>query len=89
LEHGESAINQLHVLIKFPDPLSRRLVQLANGTRDQEMFTRDLIEYVRSGRGHVLENGVRVENMDEVAVILKRRVREGLESMAREGMLMY
>jgi SAM-dependent methyltransferase/methyltransferase-like protein len=89
LEHGESAINQLHVLIKFPDPLSRRLVQLANGTRDQEMFTRDLIEYVRSGRGHVLENGVRVENMDEVAVILKGRVREGLESMAREGMLMH
>jgi hypothetical protein len=87
LEHGESAMNQLHVLIKFPDSLSRRLVQLSDGSRDQEMLTRDLVEHVRSGRGNVLENGVLVENMDEVAVILKRRVREGLESLAREGML--
>ena len=29
LEHGESAMNQLHVLMRFPDPLSRRLVQLS------------------------------------------------------------
>ena len=51
------------------------------------MLARDLIEHVRSGRGKVLENGVLVENMDEVAIILERRVREGLESLAREGML--
>jgi methyltransferase-like protein/SAM-dependent methyltransferase len=88
LEHGESAVNQLHVLIRFPDPLSRRLVQLSDGSRDQEMMTRDLIEHVRSGRGNVLENGVLVENMDEFAAMLERRVREGLESLAREGMLM-
>jgi methyltransferase-like protein/SAM-dependent methyltransferase len=87
LEQGESAINQLHVLIRFSDPLSRRLVQLADGSRDQKMLTHDLIEHVRSGRGSVLENGVLVENMDEVAAILERRVREGLESLAREGML--
>jgi methyltransferase-like protein/SAM-dependent methyltransferase len=87
LEHGESAMNQLHLLIRFPDPLSRRLVQLADGSRDQEALTRDLIEHVRSGRGHVLEDGLLVEDMDEVAVILERRVREGLESLARKGML--
>jgi methyltransferase-like protein/trans-aconitate methyltransferase len=87
LEHGESAMTQLHVLIKFPDPLSRRLVQLSDGSRDREMLTRDLIEHVRSGRGKVLENGVLVENMNEVAIILERRVHEGLESLAREGML--
>ena len=87
LERGEFATNQLHLSMKFPDPLSRRLVQLLDGTRDREMLTRDLIEYVRSGRGQVLENGVLVENPDEVAIILERRVREGLESLAREGML--
>jgi methyltransferase-like protein/SAM-dependent methyltransferase len=87
LEHGESAISQLHVLMRFPDPLSRRLVQLSDGSRDQEMLVHDLVEHVRSGRGNVLEDGVLVENMDEVAVILKRRAREGLESLAREGML--
>jgi methyltransferase-like protein/SAM-dependent methyltransferase len=87
LERGESATNQLHVSMKFPDPLSRRLVQMLDGTRDREMLTRDLIECARSGRGQVLENGVLVENMAEIAVILERRVREGLESLAREGML--
>jgi methyltransferase-like protein/SAM-dependent methyltransferase len=87
LEHGESAMNQLHLLMRFPDPLNRRLVQLLDGSRNQEMLARDLIEHVRSGRGNVLEDGVLVENMDEVAVILERRVREGLESLAREGML--
>ena len=31
LERGDSATSQLHVLMKFPDPLSRRLVQLRMG----------------------------------------------------------
>jgi SAM-dependent methyltransferase len=47
----------------------------------------ELTEYVRSGRGKLFENGVLVESMVEVAAILERRVREGLESLAREGML--
>jgi methyltransferase-like protein len=87
LERGDSATSQLHVLMKFPDPLSRRLVQLLDGTRNQEMLARELLEFVRSGRGKLFEDGVPVENMAEVAAILERRVREGLESLAREGML--
>jgi methyltransferase-like protein len=87
LERGESATNQLHISMKFPDPLSRRLVQLLDGTRDREMLTRELIEFVRSRRGRLVENGVPIQELSEVAVILERRVREGLESLAREGML--
>jgi hypothetical protein len=51
------------------------------------MLVRELLEFVRSGRGKVFENGVLIENLSEVAVILERRVLEGLESLAREGML--
>jgi methyltransferase-like protein/SAM-dependent methyltransferase len=87
LERGEWAVNQSHVLIKFPDPLSRKLVQLLDGTRDQEMLRRDLLDFVQSGQAAVLENGVQIENLAEVEVILERRVREGLESLAHEGML--
>jgi methyltransferase-like protein/SAM-dependent methyltransferase len=87
LERGEWAVNQSHVLIKFPDSLSRKLVQLLDGTRDQEMLRRDLLDFVQSGQGAVLENGIRIENLAEVEVILERRIREGLESLAREGML--
>src|SRR5207253_9311328 len=87
LEHGESATNQLHVSMKFPDPLSRRLVQLLDGTRNRETLIRELIEFVESGRGKLVEDGVPVENPSQVAVILERRVSEGHESSAREGTL--
>ncbi|MEA3164834.1 MAG: hypothetical protein QOE88_2652, partial [Verrucomicrobiota bacterium] len=87
LERGLSPTNQLHVTIKFPDPLSRRLVQLLDGSRDQEMLRHDLLEFVRAGHGEVLENGVLVTNLAEVDDILRRRVDEGLKSLAREAML--
>jgi hypothetical protein len=51
------------------------------------MLTCDLIEYVRSGQGQLFENGLLVENINEVPIILERRVREGLATLAREGML--
>jgi methyltransferase-like protein/SAM-dependent methyltransferase len=87
LERGEWAVNQSHDMIKFPDSLSRRLVQLLDGTRNQEMLRRELLDFVQSGQGALLENGVRIENIAEAEVILERRVRKGLESLAREGML--
>jgi methyltransferase-like protein len=87
LERGEWAVNQSHVLIKFPDSLSRKLIQLLDGTRDQEMLRRDLLDFVQSGQGALFENGVRIENIAEVEVTLEHRVREGLQSLAREGML--
>ncbi len=87
LERGESATSQLHVLIKFPDPLSRRLVQLLDGTRNQKMLARELLEFVRSEQGKLYEDGVLVEDLGKVATILESRVRAGLNSLAREGML--
>jgi methyltransferase-like protein len=87
LEIGSSATNQLHVSMKFPDPLSRHLVSLLDGTRDQPTLVRELAEYVKSGRGQVSENGVAVEDADKIRAMLEQRVREGLDSLAREGML--
>ena len=86
LEHSQSATNQLHVTMKFPDPLSRRLAQLLDGSRTREMVRHDLLEFVRAGHGEVLEDGVPVTNLAEVDDILRRRVDEGLKSLAREGM---
>jgi methyltransferase-like protein len=87
LERAESATNQLHVAMNFPDPLSRRLVQLADGTRDREMLKSELVEFVRSGQGKLVENGVAIEDLNIVAALLERRIDEGLASLAREGML--
>jgi hypothetical protein len=87
LERAKSATNQLHVAMNFPDPLSRRLVQLADGTRDREMLKSELVEFVRSGQGKLVENGVAIEDLNIVAALLERRIDEGLASLAREGML--
>jgi hypothetical protein len=60
---------------------------LLDGTRDQPMLVSELAEYVKSGQGQLSENGGPVEDAEEIAVLLERRVREGLQSLAREGML--
>jgi methyltransferase-like protein/trans-aconitate methyltransferase len=88
LSNGESAVNQLHTSIRFPDSVSRQLIILLDGTRDENMLVRELIEFVKSGGGKIYENGVPVESLEEIASILERRVHEGLKSLAREGMLM-
>jgi methyltransferase-like protein/trans-aconitate methyltransferase len=87
LSRGESATNQLHTPIRFPDPVSRQLIILLDGTRDESALVGELVEFVMAGRGKIYENEVLVEGPDEIASILERRVREGLESLAREGML--
>jgi methyltransferase-like protein len=86
LSSGEFAVNQLHTSLRFPDPVSRQLIVLLDGTRDENDLVRELIEFVESGRGKIYENGVLVEARDQIARNLERRVREGLKSLAREGM---
>jgi methyltransferase-like protein len=87
LASGETATNQFHVAMKFPDRLSRRLVELLDGTRDQEALTHALAEFVRNGHAELFDNGAPVRDLDAVATILRRRVREGLDSLAHEAML--
>lgn len=87
LRRGISATNQLHISRKFPDPLSRQLVLFLDGIRDQETLARDLIEFAKSTGAMVYENGARVESLDELPAVVERQLREGLESLAREGML--
>jgi methyltransferase-like protein len=87
LARGETATNQLHVAMKFPDLLSRRLVELLDGTRDQEALTHELVEFVRNGQAELFDNGAPVRDLNAVETILRRRVREGLDSLAQEAML--
>ena len=87
LERGQSPTNQLHVTMRFPDPLSRRMMQLLDGSRDREMVRRDLMEYVRAGHGELLENGVPVTNLAEVEEILRRRVDVALNRWLAKAML--
>jgi SAM-dependent methyltransferase len=87
LRHGICATDQLHITHKFPDLFARQLVLFLDGTRDQEMLARDLIEFARSTAATVYENGEPVKSLDELPAVVERRLRKGLESLAREGML--
>jgi methyltransferase-like protein len=87
LRRGNFATNQLHISRKFPDPFARQLVLFLDGTRNQEMLVRDLIEFTDSTGATVYENGRPVESMAELPAVVERRIPESLESLAREGML--
>jgi SAM-dependent methyltransferase/methyltransferase-like protein len=87
LRRGNVATNQLHISRRFPDPFGRQLVLFLDGTRDREMLARDLIEFAKSTGATVYENSRPVESMAELPAVVERRLPEGLESLAREGML--
>lgn len=86
LSRGETATNQLHTSIRFPDPVSRQLIVLLDGSRDEPALVQELIKFVESGRGKIHEDGVLVQDRDQIARLLESRVREGLKSLAQEGM---
>jgi hypothetical protein len=67
--------------------VSRQLIVLLDGTRDESALVQELIKFVESGCGKIYEDGVLVQDRDQIAQVLERRVREGLKSLAQEGML--
>ncbi|MBV9876256.1 MAG: methyltransferase regulatory domain-containing protein [Verrucomicrobia bacterium] len=87
LTHGESATNQLHISRRFPDPFARQLVLLLDGTRDRAMLTRDMIEFAKSTGGPIFEKGVQVTDQDQIPAAIERQLPAGLQSLARDGML--
>jgi hypothetical protein len=87
LQHSDCATSPLHISRRFPDTISRQLILLLDGTRDQQLVARDLIEIVQSSGTPVYENGTLVEGPDAIAAVVERHVPEGLQSLARAGML--
>jgi methyltransferase-like protein len=87
LKRSSGATTQLHTSVNISEPISRQLLLLLDGTRNQRMLTQELIAFVRSGGADVYEDGALVEDPNEVASILERRVQEGLKSLPRLGML--
>ncbi|MGA8656825.1 MAG: hypothetical protein WB586_11820 [Chthoniobacterales bacterium] len=87
LQQDTCATSQLHTSVDFPDPFQRHLVLLLDGTRDRQMLAREMMTFVKSGRGTVYKKGTRVEDPDELETIVEQRLREDLECLMREGML--
>jgi len=87
LQSGQLVTNPLHMSFHFPDPFARQLLLLLDGSRDREALVRDLVEFSRSTEGRVFENGILVDGLEQLSSAVERRLPSGLQSLAREGML--
>src|SRR5215469_378660 len=87
LQRSDYATSPLHISRRFADPLSRQLILLLDGTRDQQLVAHDLIQIMQSSGTPVYANGAPVEGSDAIAAAVTKHLREGLQSLARAGML--
>lgn len=86
LQRGEFTSNQLHQPVKFADPLSRRLVLLLDGSRDNEGISRELTDFIKSGQSET-QQSASITGIDEFGTSAKQKVAEGLVTLARGAML--
>jgi methyltransferase-like protein len=84
---GELVTCQLHKLIRLADPLSKRLVTLLDGTRDHGAILEELLEFARSGQVELRDNERLLTDPAEIDSVIRRRVPEVLQALAREAML--
>ena len=87
VKRSEYATSQIHKIFRIDDPLSRRLVELLDGNRNEVAVTQSLLEFVSTGQVELRENGSLLTRPDQIEAAVKRRVPEVLKAFAREGLL--
>ena len=81
------ATSQLHRRVKVDDPLAREVAQLLDGSRDEDAITQIILQSIRRGQAEIRINDAIVTDSERVAAALKLQIREVLEALAREGLL--
>ena len=79
--------SQLHRRVKVDDPLSREVAQLLDGSRDEDAITQIILQSIRTGQAELRENNAIVTDSERATAALKLQIREVLEALAREGLL--
>jgi methyltransferase-like protein/SAM-dependent methyltransferase len=87
VKRSEYATSQIHKLFRIDDPLSRRLLELLDGNRDEASVTQSLLEFVSASQVELRENGSLLTHPDQIEAAVRRRVPEVLKAFAREGLL--
>ncbi|MBV8586149.1 MAG: methyltransferase regulatory domain-containing protein [Verrucomicrobia bacterium] len=87
LKRSELATSQLHKFVRLKDPLGRQLVQLLDGTRNQEAIIDGLLASIASGQTELYENGAPLTDPHLASETVKRRLPEVLRALMREGLL--
>jgi len=87
LKRGPLATSQLHKFVRLEDPISRRLVQLLDGTRDYKSILHALLSSVNSDPVELYDNGALLTDPDLISDAVKRRLPEVMRALVREGLL--
>jgi len=86
-KRGDLATSQLHKFVRLEDPLTRRMMQLLDGSRDQESIVFELSESIRSGQIDIYQNGARMTDPVSIFAFVRRRVLEISQALLKEGLL--
>jgi methyltransferase-like protein/ubiquinone/menaquinone biosynthesis C-methylase UbiE len=87
-EEGSEVVNLRHFNLRIEDPLSRRLLQLLDGSRDRDALLDDLLALVKSGAAAVAtDNGAITENSEDVRRFLTVELERRLAELAEMGLL--
>lgn len=87
LKRGGLATSQLHKFVRLEDPLSRQLMQLLDGSRNQEAIINGLLASITSGQTELYENGAVLTDPHSISDAVKRRLPEVMRALMREGLL--
>ncbi|MBV8813055.1 MAG: methyltransferase regulatory domain-containing protein [Verrucomicrobia bacterium] len=87
LKRGSFATSQLHKFVRLEDPVSRRLVQLLDGSRDIESVLRALILSIRSDSVELCENGLPLTDPERISDAVERGFPQVMRGLVREGLL--
>jgi SAM-dependent methyltransferase len=87
MQRGRRATTQLHTSLQLPDDLAVSFALLLDGTRDEKALFDGLLEKLKSGEAKFIEADVVVKDEAKISVLLQRRIKEGLQSFLRAGIL--
>ena len=87
LKRGPLATSQLHKFVRLEDPISRRLVQLLDGTRDYKSILHALLSSINSDPVELYENGALLTDPDLISGAVEKRLPEVMRALVREGLL--
>jgi methyltransferase-like protein/SAM-dependent methyltransferase len=87
LKRGPLATSQLHKFVRLEDPVSRRLVQLLDGTRNYKSILHALLSSINSDPVELYENGALLTDPDLISDAVEKRLPEVMRALVREGLL--
>jgi hypothetical protein len=87
LKRGPLATSQLHKFVRLEDPISRRLVQLLDGSGDYKSILHALLSSIKSDPVELYENGALLTDPDLISYAVEKRLPEVMRALVREGLL--